>query len=372
MADSVAPTRPRRPELSLDVKNSSPQLSGTEFCCNCIAASSSSANQEASPSPAQICLHNCSGVRESAGSIFGRGCGDVPPSRLVYATVQCVGPRPTMEDFIDHSVKPDAAREEAERDASALFVAALYDGHGGAEPARHVAKSRSLLLGFLAAKSPEEAAKLAPRAFIEADEALLGATNSATLSIGEYAGTTATVIGIYPQRGFAHPVACANVGDSSAIIFSRWGKPRALTVEHSAELEKDRVEAAGGIVFSQRVAGSLAVARALGDFYFKRSHSSASVDHADGPVSASPHACVNRLLEGELLIVATDGLWNGVAKPEDAANQIFAELDAASESRADLSVALRMDKALERLARKASAVSRDNVAACIVYFEPRV
>ena len=64
---------------------------------------------------------------------------------------------------------------------------------------------------------------------------------------------------------------CANAGDSRAVL-CKAGKAVNLSDDHKPmdEVEKDRIEKAKGFVEDKRVNGTLAVARAIGDFSFKR------------------------------------------------------------------------------------------------------
>ena len=62
----------------------------------------------------------------------------------------------------------------------------------------------------------------------------------------------------------------ANAGDSRAVL-SRNHKALALSEDHKPdlEIEKERIEKAGGYVHNGRVNNSLALSRSLGDFEFK-------------------------------------------------------------------------------------------------------
>jgi serine/threonine protein phosphatase PrpC len=63
---------------------------------------------------------------------------------------------------------------------------------------------------------------------------------------------------------------CANAGDSRAVL-CRKGTAVGLSEDHKPcnDEEKARIEKAGGFVEDKRVNGTLAVARAMGDFSFK-------------------------------------------------------------------------------------------------------
>ncbi|KAM9016370.1 protein phosphatase 1B isoform 2-T7 [Ara ararauna] len=78
--------------------------------------------------------------------------------------------------------------------------------------------------------------------------------------------------------------------------------------------EKERIQNAGGSVMIQRVNGSLAVSRALGDYDYK------CVD-GKGPteqlVSPEPEVCeILRAEEDEFIILACDGIWDVMSNEE--------------------------------------------------------
>ena len=64
---------------------------------------------------------------------------------------------------------------------------------------------------------------------------------------------------------------CANAGDSRAILVREKAGAIALSKDHKPNLqqEQQRIEAAGHSVSMERVDGSLALSRALGDYSFK-------------------------------------------------------------------------------------------------------
>jgi serine/threonine protein phosphatase PrpC len=78
-------------------------------------------------------------------------------------------------------------------------------------------------------------------------------------------GCTAVAAMITPQY-----IICANAGDSRCVLGTA-GNAQPMSFDHKPynELEKKRIEAAGGFVQYNRVDGDLAVSRALGDFGYK-------------------------------------------------------------------------------------------------------
>mmetsp|Transcript_5438 Transcript_5438/g.9661 ORF Transcript_5438/g.9661 Transcript_5438/m.9661 type:complete len:202 (-) Transcript_5438:1577-2182(-) len=119
-------------------------------------------------------------------------------------------------------------------------------------------------------------------------------------------------------------IVCANVGDSRAIIIKNNGKAVPLSEDHSADLESERkrILAANGFVSStvdgkcHRVLGSLAVARALGDFDFKMpkvaTWGSDAKPITEDLVIATPEIMTHEYNPGEdmALLIACDGIWN--------------------------------------------------------------
>ena len=78
-------------------------------------------------------------------------------------------------------------------------------------------------------------------------------------------GTTACVVLITDTH-----IYCANSGDSRGVL-SNLSKAQALSFDHKPynEEEKNRIRAASHFVEMDRVDGSLALSRAIGDFNFK-------------------------------------------------------------------------------------------------------
>jgi serine/threonine protein phosphatase PrpC len=86
----------------------------------------------------------------------------------------------------------------------------------------------------------------------------------------KFCGCTATTILITPTE-----IICANSGDSRVVLGRSSGNEMCcpLSEDHKPDNpeEKARIEATGGFVEENRVNGSLALSRALGDFEYKGS-----------------------------------------------------------------------------------------------------
>lgn len=101
----------------------------------------------------------------------------------------------------------------------------------------------------------------------------------------------------------------ANCGDSRAVL-SKAGKCSFSTTDHKPvnPIEKERIQKAGGSVMIQRVNGSLAVSRALGDFEYKNVEGMGPCEQL---VSPEPEIFAEeRDPADEFLVLACDGIWD--------------------------------------------------------------
>lgn len=123
-------------------------------------------------------------------------------------------------------------------------------------------------------------------------------------------GTTAAAVMISPRH-----IYFINCGDSRTLLCHN-GQVVFYTEDHKPfnPREKERIQNAGGSVTLQRVNGSLAVSRALGDFDFKE------VDwrpQTEQLVSPEPEVYeLQRTPEDEFLILACDGVWDAIGNEE--------------------------------------------------------
>jgi serine/threonine protein phosphatase PrpC len=229
---------------------------------------------------------------------------------------------------------------------------AVYDGHGGKQTAQ-IAGEKLLgylqrqpsYLRYLQAAAPETLGEAMRTAFLELDrdlpEFLAGASDRS--------GSTACAVIVTPRH-----MVCANIGDSRAAM-CRVDATRpayrakqlvadkrlrdqseedasiaasaaaeaalllsglvavALSEDHkpSNPRELERIEAAGGCVEMNRVDGSLATSRALGDFELKGDPSTPAAQCAQKVSPESEIRIVERdAAADQLLIVACDGIWD--------------------------------------------------------------
>lgn len=199
----------------------------------------------------------------------------------------------------------------------------VFDGHAGATVSKYCAEN--LLTSILAADDFKAAIKTpsCPNAnqlktgtiagFLEMD----GKMRDLVL---DKSGSTAIIALVSPNL-----VIFGNCGDSRAIFCSN-GAVTFCSVDHkpSNADEKSRIEKAGGSVMIQRVNGSLAVSRALGDFEYKMDSALAPVEQL---VSPEPEVSIeNRNSSSdEFLVLACDGVWD-VMSNEDVADFVRSRL----------------------------------------------
>ena len=127
---------------------------------------------------------------------------------------------------------------------------------------------------------------------------------------GVRSGTTAVATVITPKK-----IIFANCGDSRALLCSK-NNIKFVTSDHKPfnEEEKRRIENAGGSVMIQRVNGTLAVSRALGDFDYKNSPHLPATKQL---VSAEPDVdIIERSEDDEFLLLACDGIWDVMTNQE--------------------------------------------------------
>ncbi|CAK9069029.1 unnamed protein product [Durusdinium trenchii] len=234
------------------------------------------------------------------------GCSVALVSQAVEPNFQY---RPYMED--KYSIIDPFMEGELPNETWGFF--AVYDGHGGAAAAEfceaelHKVLASELRTALRAEKprrpsSPvrdEVVAEALTRTFQKADEQLR--------SVGAWRfGCTATVCLVrrLPQSLRIH---VANVGDSRAVSIDGSAGTQRLSMDHrpSDPAEARRVREEGGFVTMGRVAGELAISRALGDLLLKSSG-----------LSCRPSVRAHDAKRDLALVVASDGLWDFVEEKD--------------------------------------------------------
>jgi serine/threonine protein phosphatase PrpC len=140
-------------------------------------------------------------------------------------------------------------------------------------------------------------------------------------------------------------IVCSNAGDSRCVL-GTGGIAKGLSEDHkpSDDLERKRIENAGGSVQWKRVDGDLAVSRAFGDFQFK---ARTDLSPALQKVSCYPDIVVHeRKPEDDVLLLACDGLWDVMTNNE--AIDLVRSIYMTGESNMDKIAEEMVDVALEK------------------------
>lgn len=216
-----------------------------------------------------------------------------------YAEEKNLEHRKTMEDY-------NQIIDEFCNDKTKSYFA-IFDGHSGKEPAQYCRENLHNILAKYLHSTNFNVEKSFNMAFAEIDKELKRKLKKSD------SGTTATIALLYQEFSFETQnsqriVYCANVGDSKSYLISKEGKCKIMTTDHkcSAINEVNRIKKAGGIVFSGRVFGTLALTRSLGDIEMKNYGvvSTPSIKHHD-------------ITEDDLyLIIASDGLWDVITEED--------------------------------------------------------
>lgn len=179
---------------------------------------------------------------------------------------------------------------------------AVFDGHAGVKVSEHCAKHLLNCIIQTDEFRNNDVIKGIHSGFLKLDEKMRKLPELA--SGDDKSGTTAVCTFISKDQ-----IYIANCGDSRAVL-CRNGEPIFATRDHKPILpsEKQRIQNAGGSVMIQRVNGSLAVSRALGDYDYK---SSKELGQCEQLVSPEPEIFVqDRDSADAFLVIACDGIWD--------------------------------------------------------------
>ncbi|CAF3729160.1 unnamed protein product [Rotaria socialis] len=111
-----------------------------------------------------------------------------------------------------------------------------------------------------------------------------------------------------------------NVGDSRAILVSTDGRILLATKDHKPndQAERQRIQEAGGTVLIQRVNGSLAVSRALGDFEYKNNSNRRPDQQLVSPEPEITFYARQAKQDEQtaFIVLACDGIWDVMTNEE--------------------------------------------------------
>lgn len=178
----------------------------------------------------------------------------------------------------------------------------VFDGHAGDKVSTYC--SEHLLLSIVVSEElfQRDINQCIQNGFLHLDEEMR--TLPEIISGEDRSGTTAVCAFISPKM-----IYIANCGDSRAVL-CRSGEAFLTTIDHRPRLTKEhiRIVKAGLEVENGRVAGRLAVSRALGDYSYKNIE---GLNACEQPVSPEPEIFeIERDASDEFLILASDGIWN--------------------------------------------------------------
>lgn len=258
----------------------------------------------------------------------------------------------------------DAHITDVSFDTNACLFA-VFDGHGGQEVAIFCEKNfgKELKMNSNYQKGNYKAALR--ETFLRMDELLVTPEGQQELRSlkgeGEgaesTAGCTANVIFIKDKT-----VYCANAGDSRSYIYSKKVIP--LSEDHKPEnnIEKERINRAGGYIIDGRVNGNLNLSRAIGDLEYKKSPALKPVEQI---ISAEPDVLTHTLTDDDKFIVmGCDGVWEILTADEIC--QIADERLADRSVKVSSVVEELLDRALAPETSQGSGC--DNMSAIIIQF----
>ncbi|GMT09283.1 hypothetical protein PFISCL1PPCAC_580 [Pristionchus fissidentatus] len=286
---------------------------------------------------------------------------------LKYAMATMQGWRVDMED----AHVAELSMGDASPFSSWSFFA-VFDGHAGSVAAEfaathvlqtlvegeHLQQVAQLLAGREDGRLCEESCQLLEKGlkqgFLALDDKIREKLDS--IMGKDRSGTTAVCAIVTPSH-----IVVANLGDSRA-VFSRRDEATFGTEDHKPcnEKERQRIISAGGSVMIQRINGSLAVSRALGDFEYK---SNTGVSPARQQVSPEPDVYFfeRQSSTDEYLILACDGIYDVMSNDELCAF-VHARMEVAKEG----GMSKVCNEVLDACLQKGS---RDNMTFLLVAFE---
>ncbi|XP_076944663.1 putative protein phosphatase 2C member 13, mitochondrial [Bidens hawaiensis] len=271
---------------------------------------------------------NTSSDKDDDGG-FATGGWKSEDGKLICGYSSFRGKRASMEDFYDVNT--------CKINGQTVCLFGIFDGHGGSRAAEYL--KENLFKNLMNHPEFMTNTKLAiSETYQQTDSEFLEVGKDMFRDDGSTA-STAVLVGNH--------LYVANVGDSRTVI-SKAGKAIPLSDDHKPNRsdERKRIENAGGVVMwagTWRVGGVLAMSRAFGNRMLKQF------------VVAEPEIQEQELDEEfELLVLASDGLWD-VVPNEDAVSLALLEEEPESAAR----------KLVETAFSRGSA---DNITCIVVRF----
>ncbi|KAI0072866.1 PP2C-domain-containing protein [Panus rudis PR-1116 ss-1] len=216
-------------------------------------------------------------------------------AKFAYAVTEMQGWRITMEDA--HTVDLNLDQKQ---DKSNTFFA-VYDGHGGGATAKYAGQHVHKRLVSEDPYKKGEYNEALKQAFLGIDQDM----REDPAFTRDTSGCTAVAALVTDDDR----IFVANAGDSRSVISVK-GEAKQLSYDHkpAKESERSRIIAAGGYVEFGRVNGNLALARALGDFEYKKNK---SIPPEAQIITSNPDIIEHKITEeDEFFVLACDGIWD--------------------------------------------------------------
>ncbi|ETP52482.1 hypothetical protein, variant 2 [Phytophthora nicotianae P10297] len=257
-------------------------------------------------------------------------------------------------------------------------INAVFDGHGGSRAVEHIRTSlcQHILEQVSSKNSSDKISEIVKSAFARSDEelkqSLLSLPEKTRMSKGYCNAGACAVIALFINS----VLYIANVGDCAAVLGKVSKETQGLqaievSVDHSCNnpqetklvikrshdrnairMSKDDQATGAGIIGVKRVAGSLAMTRAFGDFYLKCPELSSAPFKSKVPYITSEPSITTVYMNGseKYVILASDGLWD-VMTPQEAVH-IVDKFDPAQSLFFSTASAALIHAALEKIAHR--------------------
>eukprot|EP01063_Lacrimia_lanifica_P026187 TRINITY_DN3487_c0_g2_i1.p1 TRINITY_DN3487_c0_g2~~TRINITY_DN3487_c0_g2_i1.p1 ORF type:complete len:444 (+),score=137.73 TRINITY_DN3487_c0_g2_i1:174-1334(+) len=192
----------------------------------------------------------------------------------------------------------------------------IFDGHVGSACSRYLADEFPRRLKDLPQPIPDPKLR-----------ELAVAIDEDFISNGLADGSAATFLMARPSGTGRYLLQVGNVGDSRVIV-CKGGAAYPMTTDHkpSIEQERERIEAAGGIVMNNRVNGNLAMSRAFGDSAYKQ-----GPNPAEYLVTAMPDITHIEVGPEDFVLLACDGVFESNFTNEEVVAFVYHKMMATSD-----------------------------------------
>ena len=219
--------------------------------------------------------------------------------------------RKSMEDY--HCIKQNLLKNNS----IVYSYFSIFDGHSGNEIALFLSKFLHKILSTQLnnlninnndiQNYNDKIISIIKKTFEIADEEIINNSN-----YSKDVGSTGTIILLYKiknenRNDFSRYLICANIGDSKGYILTKNDFIQ-ITKEHKCNdaKEVERIKKNGGIVFSNRVFGTLMLTRSFGDKEMKKYG-----------VISTPDCFCHKIKDEDLyIVIASDGVWDAVSEEE--------------------------------------------------------